>query len=272
MNIKLLILIVLAVSFSAFSQPKLLKQSTVKTQKMTFGAAGTLTINGAPQGSITIESWNKNELEITAEVEVQAENAADLALVSSVNGFVIDDTFNHVQIITIGMHDKDFMKKKFKKFPKRLLNLPWKISYSIKVPQICDIEINGGRGDLKISGVEGAMQLKALETNAELNLIGGTINAVFGAGNVNVKVATRSWRGRHLDVQLATGTINVQLPENLNAQIDASILKTGKIENLNAQLKPRDRTSFSDKLINAKSGNGGALFAFTVGDGTINIQ
>ncbi len=230
-----------------------------------------MTINGSPQGSITVESWNKNEMEITAEVEVQAENDADLALVSSVNGFVIDDTFNHIQIITVGMHDKDFMKKKFKKFPKRLLNLPWKIDYHVKVPQICDLEINAGRGDLKISGVEGAMQIKALETNADLNLSGGTVNAVFGAGNVNVKILNRSWRGRHLDIQLANGTINVQFPENLNAEINASILKTGKIENLYTLLKPRDRTTFSDKQINAKSGNGGALLAFTVSDGAINI-
>jgi Putative adhesin len=272
MNIKLLFFCLFLLVFSAYSQPKLLKQSTVKTQSMSFGAGGTLTINGSPQGSITLESWNKNEIEITAEIEVQAENNADLALVSSVNGFVIDDTFNHIQIITIGMHDKDYMKKKFKKFPKRLLNLPWKIDYRVKVPQICDLEINGGRGDLKISGIEGVMQIKALETNAELNLVGGTINAVFGAGNVNVKIVGRSWRGRHLDIQLAAGTINVQLPENLNAQIDASVLKTGKIENLYTQLKPRDRTSFSERLINAKAGNGGALFSFTVGEGTINIK
>jgi hypothetical protein len=272
MNKNLLIFIAFFLSVSAFSQPKLLKQSTVKTQTSTFGVGGTLTINGAPQGAITIESWNKNEIEITAEVEVQAENSADLALVSSVNGFAIDDTPNHVQIITIGMHDKDYMKKKFKKFPKRLLSLPWKIDYKIKIPKICDLEINGGRGDLKISGVEGAMQIKALETNADLNLVGGTINAVFGAGNVNVNVVTRSWRGRNLNIQLATGTMNVKFPENLNAQVDASILKTGKIENLSTQLKPRDRTSFSDKSISTKAGNGGALFTFIVGDGQLKIN
>jgi hypothetical protein len=49
-------------------------------------------------------------------------------------------------------------------------------------------------------------------------------------------------------------------------------LKTGKIENLYTQLKPRDRTSFSERLINAKAGNGGALFSFTVGEGTISIK
>jgi hypothetical protein len=272
MKIYLLFLVAVLLSVSVFSQPKLLKQSTVKTQTATFGIGGTLSINGAPQGSITIESWNKSEIEITTEVEVQAENDADLALVSSVNGLVIDDTFNHTRIITVGMHDKDFMKKNFKKFPKRLLGLPWKIDYKIKIPAICDIEINGGRGDLKISGVEGVMQIKALETNAELNLIGGTINAVFGGGTVNVNVGTRSWRGRHLNIQLAVGTVNVKLPENLNAQVDASILRTGKIENLSTQLKPRERTTFSDKLINAKAGNGGAVFAFVVGDGLLKIN
>lgn len=268
----LLIFIVSAISISVFSQTKLLKQTTIKTQTASFGAGGTLTINGSPQGSISIESWNKNEIEITAEIEIQAENDADLAIVSSVNGFLIDDTFNHFRIITVGMHDKDYLKKKFKKFPKRLLNLPWKIDYQVKVPKICDLEINGGRGNLKISGVEGVMQIKAIETNADLNLIGGTINAVFGSGNINVKIATRSWRGRHLDIQLISGNMKIELPEKLNAQIDSTILRNGKIENLSPQLKPRERTSVSEKILYAKSGNGGALFSFLVGDGTIHIQ
>ena len=61
------------------------------------------------------------------------------------------------------------------------------------------------------------------------------------------------------------------LPLNLNAELDASVLRTGKIENDYAALKPRDRTQFTDKLMYAKVGNSGVRFNFTVGDGILKL-
>jgi hypothetical protein len=159
-----------------------------------------------------------------------------------------------------------------KKLPKNLLDKPFRIDYRIKVPVYCDLEINGGRGDLVLSGVEGAIQIRVLEGNGNLTVTGGTINAVFGNGNVDVNIASRSWRGRHADFQLAGGNLNVKLLPNLNADINASILRTGKIENSITALKPRDRAKFTEKTIAARAGNGGAVFSFTVGDGILTIQ
>ncbi len=259
-------------SFVCFSQKTMLKKTTIKTETMTFGVGGTLTILGAPNGSISVENWKRNELEITAEIEVEAANEADLALLSKTNGYILDDTFNSIKIISVGTHDKDYMKKVAKKFPKALLNLPWKINYTIKIPAICDVNITAGRGDLKISGIEGSIQLKALETNAILNLTGGSISAVFGTGTVNVNIASRSWRGRNADIQLASGTMNVKFPQNSNAQISAKILRNGVIENLMTNLFPLDRTKFTEKSVVGKAGNGGAVLAFTVGDGNLKIE
>lgn len=259
-------------NFAAAQTGNLIKRTTFKSEKIDFGAGGTLTIIGAPNGLISVEGWNKNEVEISADIEVQAENEADLAELSKISGFVIDDSLGHVRVLSVGTHDKDYMKRVAKKFPKRLLNLPFKIDYRIKVPNYCDLEINSGKGDLTVSTVEGAMQINALESNATLNLIGGTIDATFGSGNVDVKIETRSWRGRHANFQLAAGNLNVQFPSNISAEIDAAILRTGKIENSFASLKPRDRSKFSEKQIIARAGNGGAQLSFTVGDGTIKIQ
>jgi hypothetical protein len=134
------------------------------------------------------------------------------------------------------------------------------------------LEINGGRGDLTLSKVEGAMQLRVLEGNGNLTLSGGTVNAVFGSGNVDVIITSRSWRGRSADFQLAAGQLNVKLLPNLNADLNASILRTGKIENLIDSLKPRSQTKFTDRSMMARAGNGGAVFSFTVGDGTLKIS
>ena len=258
--------------FAVAQTNQLIKRTTYKTETAELGAGGTVTVVGAPNGSITIEGWSKNEVEVSAEIEMQALTEADLALLATINGFVVDEQFGHIRIISLGTHDKDYLKRVAKKFPKNLLNSPLNIDYKIKVPQFCDLDINSGKGDLKLSNVEGAMQIKAFEGDAKLDLIGGTINATFGSGNVDVKINTRSWRGRQAAFQVATGTLNVQFPQNMNAEVDATVLRNGKIENSLTTLKPRDRSKFNEKTMFAKAGNGGALLSFTVGDGTLKMS
>ena len=278
MNKKIINLLDLSASIFMFAGflhaqgKQLSKRTTFKSEKIDFGAGGTVTIIGAPEGSIKIEGWNKNELEISAEIEVQAETEADLAQLSQINGFAIDDTFGHIRIITVGTNDKEYIKRVAKKFPKKLLDMPFKINYIIKVPTYCDLEIDAGKGDLNLSNVEGTMQIKARESNAKLDLNGGTISAVFGIGNVDVKIGSRSWRGRQAVFQLASGNLNVQFPQNLNAQVDAAVLRNGQIENSLTSLKPRDKSKFSEKSMLAKAGNGGALLSFTVGDGNLKMS
>lgn len=251
----------------------LLKRTTYKTENIDFGAGGTLSVNGAPNGSISIEGWQKNEVEITADIEVQAETEADLALLAQVNTFVLDENFGHITIHSVGTNDKKYLKSAAKKFPKNLLTMPFRIDYRIKVPSYCDLEINGGHGDLSLSKVEGAIRINVLETNAKLDLIGGTLQATFGAGNVEVSIPARGWRGRSADVQLASGTMNVRLPPNLSAEIDAKVLRNGQIENAYKNLKPREpRVKFTAQSIAAKAGNGGVNLSFTVGDGTLKLS
>jgi DUF4097 and DUF4098 domain-containing protein YvlB len=261
----------LSVPFSGQTKT-LIKRTTYKNEKIDFGAGGTVTIVGAPNGSIIVEGWEKNEIEISADIEVQAETEADLARLAEINGFILDEGFGHVRILSVGTNDKTYIKRVAKKFPKHLLDKPFKIDYRIKVPAYCDLEINGGNGDLTLSKVEGAMQIRVLEGNAKIELTGGAVSAVFGSGNVDIKIASRSWRGRHADFQLASGILNVELPQNLNADIDASILRSGKIESSVAALKARQRTKFTEKSMTARAGNGGAVLSFTVGDGTLKIK
>jgi hypothetical protein len=256
-----------------FTQAKpLLKRTTYKTENIDFGAGGTVSVMGAPNGSISIEGWQKNEVEISADIEVQAETEADLALLAQVNSFVLDENFGRITLQSVGTYDKKYLKSVAKKFPKNLLAMPFRIDYRIKVPVYCDLEINGGNSDLSLSNIEGTMRINVLETNAKLTLIGGTIIATFGSGTVDVTIPTRSWRGRGSDIQLANGTMNVWLPPNLSAEIDAKVLRNGQIDNLYNTLKPRERTKFTAKLIAAKAGNGGANLSFTVGEGKLKLS
>lgn len=251
----------------------MLKRTVTKTDSFEFGAGGTLTVTGAPIGSIKITGSNKNEIEITAEIELQAVNDADIAKLAAVSGFATDEMISRTGIISFGTYNKLGDKKLWKKFPKKLMNLPMRIDYVIKVPHYCDLEINGGKGDLSISGVEGSMRINFLETNADIAVITGATNVTIGTGKVNLAFGVNGWRGRSADINLAQGDLNIKLPSTMSSEIDATILRSGAIENLLPDLKPRNRKiPFTDKSIIAKAGVGGASLKFTVGDGTLKME
>jgi len=264
------VLLLAALTITAAAQTSaLLKRTTMKTESVDFGAGGTVTVTGAPLGSITITGGQSNKVEISAEIEVQAGTEADLALLASVSGYGVETNMGHTTITSVPPTKQAL---KGKKFNKALLAMPFKIDYVIKVPRFTDLEITGGEGDLSISGVDGSMQLKFVKTNARLDLVGGVISATFGDGTVDVTIPDRSWRGRAADIQLANGTMNVQLPLNLNAEVDAKILRTGKIDSAYGAFKPRERDiPFGEKIIMAKAGSGGIALKFTVGDGMLNF-
>jgi hypothetical protein len=251
--------------------PVLLKRTTQRHESARLGYGGSLTVVGAPIGSIAIEGWQRSEVDVTADIELQAETEADLAKLATVNGFMFDEDLNHINILSTGTHDSAYMKKNFKNFPKQLLNLPWRIDFKIRVPASTDVEINGGHGPVTFSGVEGALRLSATESETTLTMTGGIVNATVTAGKVRLVIPVRSWRGGGADIRVAGGIVDVELAPGFNGDIDADILRVGKIVNGYEGLEKREKPGITERVVRARAGAGGAFFKFTVGEGTINL-
>jgi hypothetical protein len=267
------LLILIGIWAAPLSAQSLLKRSTTKTDKFDFGVGGTVAIAGAPVGSIRVTGSNKNEVEITAQIELQASTEADLARLAEITGFITDETIGRTGIISVGTNNQLGDKKLWKKFPKNLLGLPFRIDYVVSVPHYCDLEIDGGKGDVSVTGVEGSLQANLLDSSAKFEVSAGTTSITVTNGSVDIAFGARGWRGRSATVQVATGDLKVQLPSNLSAEIDALVLRSGTIENTFPGLKPRDRkVAFNEKAIIAKAGVGGPPMKFTVGDGKLKIE
>ena len=251
--------------------PVLLTRTSTRREVRRFGYGGTVTIIGAPKGSVTLEGWPRSEVEVVADIELKAETEADLDRLAVVNSFVFDEDTNHISLLTTGTHDRSFMKRSAKNFPKNLLNLPWKIDYKLKVPAVTDVEINAGHGPVNIAAVEGSLRLSATESETVLTLGGGLVSATITAGNVRFVIPVRSWRGGGADIRIAAGVLNVELPAGFNGDIDADILRTGKIVDNFGGLESRQKPGITERVVRARAGAGGAFFKFTVGDGTLNF-
>ncbi len=252
-----------------------LTRTTTRRETRRLGYGSALTIVGAPAGSITIEAWPRSEVEITADIELRADTEEDLARLAAVNNFVLETEANQLRLLTTGTHGRRFMRRAARDFPRRLLGMPWKIDYRIRVPQAIDLEIFGGRGALNLSGVEGAVRISAGESDVTLALTGGDLTATIGRGQVRLQIPARSWRGRGAEIRLAAGDLTIELPGNFNADINASVLQAGRVENSYAALTPRDENSPlqpTERTLAGRAGTGGASFSFTIGAGTLRIR
>ena len=250
----------------------LLKQTITRNESQHFGYGGTVSIVGAPVGSVTIEAWQRNEVAVSANIELQAETDDDLKRLAAVNTFVFDEDVNHIRVVTTGTHDKKFMKRAAKDFPKKLLGLPWKIDFRIRVPPATDLEIDAGRGPISVVGVEGALRISASESETKLMLAGGTVTATIGIGKVDLMVPSRSWRGNGVQLRLAAGSVTAEFPVGFSGDIDAQILRTGSIEDSFGALQARERPGITPQTLKARAGAGGAYFQFIVGDGMVYLK
>lgn len=253
------------------SAPPALVRTTTRHELRRFGYGSTLTISGAPIGSVRIEAWQRPELEITADIELRADTEEELALLAAANSFVIDQDVSRIRIITTGTHDRKFMKQA-KNFPRKLLGMPWRIDYHLKVPAVVDLEVFAGRGALSIAGVEGSLQLNAGEADATLELSGGDVVATILGGQILMRVPAQSWRGRGASVRLARGTLAVALPVGFNGEIDAAVLRAGRIEDAYGSFAPREHAPADGRELHARAGAGGASLKFEVGDGVIRFE
>ena len=249
----------------------LLKRTTTRHEVRRLGFGGSVTIYGAPEGSITVEAWQKSEVEITADIEQSAGTEEELTRLAAVNGFVVDEDVNHLRLMTVGVHDRKYVKRVARDLPKNLLAMPWKIDYHLRVPSSCDLEIYSGRGALSVSNVEGALRVNAGEGGASFTLAGGDVEATLKGGPVRVRVLARSWRGQGMSVRLASGDLTVELPAGFSGDINAEVLNAGRVENAYAGLAPREHTETTERSLQGRAGAGGATLSFTVGDGTLRI-
>src|SRR4026208_1842684 len=190
----LFISILLSFAGPVFSQKtvapeiQLLTRTSRRQETRRFSYGGTVTLIAAPRGNVTVEGWSRNEVELTADIELKGPTEADLDQLARVNSFVFDEDVNHLSVLTTGTHDRNYMKKSAKNFPKKLLNMPWKIDYRLRVPVNTDLEVNAGHGTVKLSAVEGALRVSATESDTALLLTGGIVSTTVTAGSITLTI------------------------------------------------------------------------------------
>jgi hypothetical protein len=249
---------------------QVLKRTTVKTDSIPFGAGSTLAIAGAPVGNVKVSNSTTDKITIEATIEVQAATEADLAGAAALTGFVVQETLGRVAIVSVGADSRRKFTNDEKKLIKRLKGMPYRIDYQIGIPKYCNVEIDGGRGEIQLVGADGRHRITGVDAEVSAH-VSGFLSIALQKGKADIQVVP-TWRMDGIEASVVAGDISLRVAHGVSANLDASVLRGGKIvTNDGLKLIPRDERKFpfTEKVVSGKLGSGGSGIKLTVGDGNI---
>lgn len=163
-------------------------------------AGGTVAISNI-NGSITIEAWDRDEVQLDA--TLSARSQADLDRIR----IEISATGNRVEVET------DYESS-------RLHSTSGEVDYTIKVPRGAELDgIESVNGRVEIRGVEGGVKASTVNGRLALADVAGSIEAETVNGRLELELADTSGC-ESISTSAVNGSIRLQLPGGAGLAVD----------------------------------------------------
>jgi len=166
-------------------------------------------------GNIEIESWDKDDVEIFAEIKVKA---------SSRRG--AEDLIDRVEIIT---NRRGNNLDIYSDYPRRgggflsalFSNINVSISYRIKLPKYSDLDIHTTNGKIIVYELNGNVYTKTTNGSIYVERINGSVNAITTNGSIKAEILQAKSKN-NMNFKSTNGSIKLYLPRNISADIYAN--------------------------------------------------
>ncbi|UCF05717.1 MAG: DUF4097 family beta strand repeat protein [bacterium] len=214
-------------------------------------------------GSIDIESWGRNEIEVFAEIKIKAPSKNEARKIYEKLDFDVDASRRRVSI------KADLPKIRQSRF--------WifsggdrssiTIHYTVKVPQRTDLDLGAVNGGIAALGVTGTFEVHTVNGGIELGAMRGEGEAHTTNGSVDCEIEEFP-AGGDLSLKAVNGSIHLWLPEDAGGRLDAKTIN-GKIE-LEFELSDRIRVKRSS--VRGVIGKGGGKIQLRTVNGNIELE
>lgn len=225
-------------------------------------AGGKLEVENV-NGNISIESWNKDEVYIEAEKHVRAGDRKDAERFMEELKIDIEERDNQIIIITKHPRkgDSGFWDWIFGD------NVSSSVSYTIHVPQKCDIEATSTNGGIYINSVQGKIRLRT--TNGKINAesLKGLVSARTTNGSVKIEI-DEVRVDEEMEFMTTNGSITLNVPDNINCDIRAKTTNGSIRTDFPLEVQGK----YGSKRLSGKINNGGPLIFIETTNGSIKLN
>jgi hypothetical protein len=206
-------------------------------------------VDGAANGGISVEGWNRDEIRIQARVTVWTRGDEEDARE------VIED----IRIETDGTIEANG--------PKQHRREGWSVSYRIMVPKSSNLELETNNGGISVTDVDGEIMADATNGGMRLTRLAGDVKARTTNGGLDVELAGDRWEGRGLDAVTTNGGVSLEIPETYNAELETGTVN-GSVH-VDFPITVQGRIS---KKIEATLGDGGARVRVRTTNGGVHLS
>ncbi|HER34878.1 MAG TPA: hypothetical protein ENO19_05370 [Halothiobacillaceae bacterium] len=205
-------------------------------------------VDAGANGGIEVEGWDRDEIQIRVKVKGWSrddDDAHDLV------GNVEIDVDDHV------IHAEG---------PKQHGRNGWSVSYRIMVPTESNLELEANNGGLAVSDVEGEIYLETTNGGISIANLAGNVKGRTTNGGLHVQLVGNEWKGEGLDVRSTNGGIDLEIPEDYNAELETGTVNGGIEVDFPVTVQGR-----IGKKLRATLGDGGADVRVRTTNGGVRI-
>ena len=212
-------------------------------------------------GSVTVESWDRNEVRVEAEKVVKARNRR-----------IAEEVMEEI-IIEID-HDRDFLeiKTRIPKRSGRFWDSFWgdgvniSVKYRLIVPSELNLEVSTINGSVDVSEVSGNLRVSSTNGHVHVYEAAGTLDAKTTNGGIEAELLDFD-RGEDMTFRTTNGGIKVYFPRDFGAYIDAKTTN-GSIKT-DFPIEVRGR--FKKNRLKGEINRGGGRILMSTTNGSIRI-
>jgi hypothetical protein len=170
--------------------------------------SGHLAVAGK-NGGIEVIGEDRNDVAVEARVEAWAGSEADA------NGLL-----HQVQIETSGDQLRD-------QGPESHDHTGYSVSYRIRVPRLTGMDARTMNGGIALSHLEGEIVFDTTNGGVELNDLAGNVHGRTVNGGLDIHLTGDQWKGEGLRAQTTNGGVELSIPQNYNAHLEAGTVNGG---------------------------------------------
>jgi hypothetical protein len=222
-----------------------------EVRETTLPATGDLAVNARPNGGITVEGWDRDEILVRARVRTQARSEEEARGIAA-----------EISVRTEGGRVASEGPRGYGRDGRG-----WSVSYEVFVPQRTDLDLTSTNGGLHVAGVEGELELSTTNGGISLERVAGDVRGRTTNGGLDVRLSGDRWNGSGLDLETTNGGITLTVPDNYSARLETRTVNGGMEVDFPVTVQGR-----IGRRIEADLGSGGAPIRVETTNGAVRLR
>jgi len=220
-----------------------------EVRELTMAPRGALTVDASPNGGVSVEGWDRNEIYILARVSAQAETDGEARELASEVRVQMDGNSLDSEGPRTGRHES------------------WSVSYRVSAPRRMDLSLESTNGGISVTDVSGNIQFETTNGGVHLTDVAGDVQGHTTNGGLHVELAGSSWQGSGLDVSTTNGGVTLQVPDGYNGHLEAGTTNGGMSFDFPVTVQGR-----INRRVSVDLGSGGAPIRVRTTNGGVSVK